>query len=112
MEHEKERGYIMNNKGLMILGTLGAILLGFIAPLIAYACKDNLQQQDRAIIASFLNFELSLLIICLVLNFVPAIGHLLSLAFWVVNIIYSLQAYTAAKTGSNFNAPSFYEFVK
>lgn len=102
----------MNNKNLMILGTLGAIFIGLFAPLIAYINKDKLQTPDRLIITAFLNFELSLLIICVVLNFIPLFGQIICAIMCVINIIYSIVAYNAAKTGNKFNPPYFYEFVK
>ena len=102
----------MNNKNLMIIGTLGAIIIGLFAPLIAYLNKEKLQNPERLIITAFLNFELSLVIIAVVLNFIPLFGQIICALIYVINIIYSVMAYNAAKMGNKFNPPYFYEFVK
>lgn len=101
----------MKNGGLMTFGTLGAILLGFIAPLIAYF-NSNLTPEEKTIITSLLNFEISLLLICIVINFIPIIGQIIGLLLGIVNIVYSIKAFIAAKNNKPFNAITVYQFVK
>ncbi len=102
----------MKNKGLMILGTLGAIIIGIFAPLIAWLCKDNLDGSEKPVIATMLNFEISLLIIGVILNFIPVLGRLLSFALVVTNIVYAIMAFVAAKDNKPLTPLSIYEFVK
>ena len=102
----------MKNTGLMTFGTLGAILLCFIAPLVAWLNKDKLAPEENAVITSLFNFEISLFIVCFLLNFIPLVGQLASLALWVVNIAFCIMAYIAAKDNKPFKAFTFYQFIK
>ena len=102
----------MKNSGLMAFGTLGAILLGFIAPLIVWLNKDKLTPEERAIAASFFNFEISLLLVCIVINFIPVIGQIIGFVLGIVNIVYAVMAFIAVKNNKPFNALNIYEFVK
>ena len=102
----------MKNSGLMTFGTLGAILLGFIAPLVAWLNKDKLSPEENAIITSLFNFEISLFIVCVVANFIPFVGQLLCLVLGVVNIVYAILAFVAAKDNKPFKALTIYEFIK
>lgn len=102
----------MKNKGLMIFGTLGAILLGFIPPLVAWLLKDKLAEDEKGIIATLLNFELSLLIVCIIVSFIPVLGQLLCIAANVLNIVYAVMAFLAAKDNKPLKPLTIYEFVK
>ena len=102
----------MKNKGLMILGTLGAIILGIFAPLIAWLCKDKLDGGERSVIATMLNFEISLLIVCIILSFVPVVGRLVCFVLSIVNIVYAIMAFMAAKDNKPLTPLTIYEFVK
>lgn len=102
----------MKNDGLMMFGTLGVIILGFIAPLIVWLSKENLTPDERSIMAALFNFEISLLIVCVVINLIPLLGQLIFLILYVVNIIYALKAFAAVREHKPFAAPTVYEFVK
>lgn len=102
----------MKNKGLMILGTLGIIILGIFAPLIVWLCKDRLEGDEKAIIATVFNFEISFLIIGIIANFIPVLGRLICLVLWIANIVYAIMAYTAAKEHKPLTPISIYEFIK
>ena len=102
----------MKNTGLMIVGTLGAIFIGFFAPLIAYLLKDNLNENERGIIATMLNFELSLLIVCVILSFIPILGHIACALLWVGNLIYAIMAFVAAKDNTQLKPIALCQFVK
>ena len=102
----------MKNNGLMILGTLGVILLGIFAPLIAWLCKDKLEENEKKIIATVFNFEISILIIYLIARFLPFIsGHIYS-AFYIANIVYGIMAFIAAKENKPLTSLTIYEFIK
>ena len=102
----------MKNKGLMMLGTLGSIILGIVAPFIAWLCKDKLDNEEKTIINTMLNFEISLVIIGVVLNFIPVLGRLLSLVLVAANIVYAIMAYMAAKDNKALKPIAIYEFLK
>ena len=109
----------MKNSGLMTLGTLGAIILSIIAPLIAWLNKDQLTPEERSIIANLFNFELSLFVIfiplSIIVGFIPFLAFvslLLAPVAWIANIAYAIIAYQAANNNKPFNAFKIYEFVK
>lgn len=102
----------MKNKGLMILGTLGIILLGIFAPLIVWLCKDRLEGGEKSIIATVFNFEISVLIIYLIARFIPFIGGLICLALYIANIVYGVMSFIAAKENKPLTPLTIYEFVK
>ncbi len=103
----------MKNPGLVLFGTLGAILIGVFAPLIVYFVdKGDLEPHERAAVTALLNFEISLFIVCIIINFIPLIGKLLTLALCVLSIVYSVLAFIAAKENKPFKAPTVYPFLK
>ena len=103
----------MKNTGLMIFGTLGAILLGFIPPLIVWCLsKEKLETGEKEVIKTILNFEISLLIVCLVASLIPFIGKLIVSVCSILNIVYAIMAYLAANDNKPLKPLTFYEFVK
>ena len=102
----------MKNDGLMMFGTLGVIILGFIAPLIVWLNKDNLSPDEKSITAALFNFEISLFIVCIVVNLIPFIGQLIGLILYVVNIVYGIKAFISVREHKPFNAPTIYAFIK
>lgn len=103
----------MKNEGLVILGTLGCIILGILASIIAYFVgKDKFTPQERDVVATLFNFNISLFIICILINFIPIIGQLLTLVIFVISIVYAILAYIAAKENKPFKAFTIYQFVK
>ena len=102
----------MKNDGLMIFGALGAIILGFIAPLIVWLSKENLTPDERSIMSALFNFEISLFLVCIIINLIPLLGQLVCLVLWVLNLVYELKAFTSVREHKPFTAPKFYEFVK
>ncbi len=102
----------MNNKGLMILGTLGVIFLGILAPLIVWLCKDRLEGGERSIIATVFNFEISLIIIVMIARVIPAVGDAICMILYIVNIIYGVMAFIAFNEKKTLTPASIYEFIK
>ena len=102
----------MNNKGLMFLGTLGAILLGILAPLIVWLSKDRLSPNEKSIIAAVFNFEISILIIYLIARFILIIGGLICVVIYFTNIVYGIMAFIAAKEDKQLTPLTIYEFIK
>ncbi len=102
----------MKNDGLLMFGALGAIILGFIAPLIVWLNKDNLTPDEKSITAALFNFEISLFIVCILINLIPLLGQLVCLVLWVVNVIYALKAFICVREHKPFNAPTIYTFIR
>ena len=102
----------MKNKGLMILGTLGVIFLGILAPLIVWLCKDRLEGGEKSIIATVFNFEISILIIGVIAKFIPFAGSLVCTVLYIANIVYGIMAFIAAKDNKPLTPASIYEFIK
>lgn len=98
----------MNEKNWILIGTLGAIILGVIATGVAWVMGlSAMQGHTKEVIRRFFNFEITLFILAII----PIIGQLLLPIIIIVNIIYAIKAYNAATTGIEFSAPAF-EIVK
>ena len=94
----------MNEKTTVLLGILGALLLGVIATAVAWILgKDTLQPHSREVMRRFLNLEITLLIIGLVPVFTPLVV--------IANIIFVVLAFMAVNNGNEFKAPAF-NFIK
>ena len=112
MEELIKKVVYMKNDGLMLVGTLGAISLAFLPPLIVWLrCKEKLTSEEMSIIVEFLNFEISFFIVCIIATLIPFLWHIGPI-LCVVNIAYSIMAFIAAKENKPFAAPKFYQFVK
>lgn len=97
----------MNEKTLVILGTLGCILLGVVGSLIAWlAGGSDLTGNSRAIIRQVFNFQLSLLVVGLIIVWIPVI-NLLSFVLSIVGTVYVIKAFIAYNNNTEFKAPSF-----
>ena len=102
----------MDKKMLILFGTLLAIVLGIIGSIIAWvAGGQELQGNEREAIRQMFNYEITFLILSVLLGWIPLIGQLLFLGLWVANIVFAIQAYNAASKNTEVNIPSF-NFVK
>ncbi len=102
----------MNEKTLGIIGTLGCIVLGIIASLIAWFCGGKeLQTPTKEVIRQMFNLELTLTIVGAILFFIPLVGQLICVVLNLVSIIYAIMAFIALNNNKEFKAPSF-EFIK
>lgn len=93
---------------------IGGIVIGFVAPLVGYfVLRDRgpfIKEHTRVA----LNFQLTVLIgyiVGTVLS-VVGIGVLLSLAVWVLSIVFSILAALAANRGQYYRYPLSIEFIK
>ena len=101
----------MDEKASVLLGTLGTIVLGIIGSLIAwFAGNASLQGNNREIVRQMLNFEISLLIVGL-LSLIPYVGLIVGPVVFIMNLIFAIKSFMAAKNNAAFSAPG-YEFVK
>ena len=88
------------NRNILVLTTISSAFLGFIVPLILwFVHKEYLNEIENKYLTNLLNFELTLLIIGLILtviNIVPILGQLISglgyLIIWLINIIIIIKA--------------------
>ncbi|MBR6098482.1 DUF4870 domain-containing protein [bacterium] len=104
----------MDEKTLVIIGTIVSIFLGLIASLIAWFCggRDLQPGASREAIRLMFNFEICCFILIIALGWIPILGQLLILALWIANIIFAIKAYNAAtKNEEGFKIPC-YEFIK
>lgn len=94
----------MNEKTTILLGILGALLLGVIATAIAWVLgKDTLQPSSKEVMRRFLNLEITLLIIGLIPFLTPFVV--------IANVIFVIMAFMAVNNGTEFKKIGF-EFIK
>jgi uncharacterized protein len=93
---------------------VGGIVLGFIAPLVAYLVLRERGPFIREHAAAALNFQLTLLIAYVVgwVLSIVFIGVLLLLAAWVVSIVFAIVASLAANRGEYYRYPATITFVQ
>lgn len=97
----------MNEKTLVLLGTLGCILLGVLATLIAWFCGGkDLTGNAKEILKKVFNFQLSLTLVGVVVGLIPII-NLILLVFSLIGTVYVIKAFIAYNKNSQFDAPSF-----
>lgn len=83
----------MNEKNLMILGTLGGIIA--IGSIIAWFIGGNkLQGNNRETLATMFNWEICLFVLGIILNFIPVAGQILSVVAGLINIVIAVKAFT------------------
>ena len=83
----------MNEKTLTLIGTLGGIIA--ILPLLAWFLGgNNLQGNNRETLKTMVNLEICLIFCCIVLSFIPFVGHIVSVVIFLANIALSIKAYT------------------
>ena len=102
----------MNEKNLVILATLGTIILGIIASLIAwFVGGKDLQSHNKEILRQLLNFQITIAIVGFLVNLIPFVGQFIFLVIFVVSIVYAVKGFNASNKNTEFKAPSF-EIVK
>ena len=104
-----------SEKTLVLLITILSIITGFIAPLVLWIFKKNeLSDFSKNFVRKLLNFELTLLCVCIIF-LIPFIGPIISViggpAVWIINIIYCIIAAIAVSDSKEANLPS-YKFIK
>ncbi|HIU92726.1 MAG TPA: DUF4870 domain-containing protein [Candidatus Limenecus avicola] len=104
----------MSDEKLCIgVSTLGAILLGFIAPLIIYLTKkEQLTEPAKSLVIGALNFEITLAIVSIIVSLIPFIGLLFVLLIALFNCIILIIAFVAGNKGNEYKFPLTYNFVK
>lgn len=102
----------MNEKTIGFIGTLGCILFGAIASLVAWFCGGkDLQTNTKEVVRQMFNFEITLFIVGILLNLIPILGQLTLFVLWLYSIVLSIKAYQAINNNTAFKAPSF-ELIK
>lgn len=105
----KKRGLnFMDQKTLVLIGTILTIIFGVLASLVAwFAGGKNLQGAPREAIRQMFNFELTYLILAIVLGWIPLLGQLLVLILWIAGIVFAIKAFKAADSNSELKIPCF-----
>lgn len=99
-------------KLLIALSGLGAIL-GFVLPLVAYVLKkDSFSEYTKKYLTDVLNFEIIILIISIILAFIPILGWIASLGLCLFNLIVVLRAFIAAQEGKEYDFVIKYQIIK
>lgn len=97
-----------------MLGHLGGIVLGFLAPLIVMLTKGNESPYTRRQAVEALNFQITLIIgwvVAIVLSFV-LIGLILFPILWIGDIVFCIIAGIAANKGEDYKYPFTLRLVK
>ncbi len=98
----------MDQKTLVIIGTILTIILGVLASLIAwFAGGQKLEGSAREAIRQMFNFELTYLILAIVLGWIPLLGQLLILILWIANIVFAIKAFQAGTKNTDLKIPCF-----
>jgi len=98
----------MDQKTLVLVGTILTIIFGLLASLVAwFAGGKNLEGPARDAIRQMFNFELTFLIVAIVLGWIPLLGQLLCLILWILNIVFGIKAFNAANSGVEVKVPCF-----
>lgn len=96
----------MDQKTLVLIGTILTIIFGLLASLIAwFAGGKNLEGPARDAIRQMFNYELTFVIVAIVLGWIPLLGQLLVLILWIVGIVFSIKAFNAANSGTTVKVP-------
>jgi len=102
----------MDGKTWATIATLGSIIFGVLAPLLAwFAGGSTLQGNEKEIVRQILNFEFLIFIICFIAGWIPLINLLVWLIAWIATIVYAVKGYTSIGKNEPFKAPG-YEFMK
>ena len=102
----------MDKKTLVLIGTILTIIFGLLASLVAwFAGGKELEGSAKEAIRQMFNFELTYLILAIVLGWVPILGQLLVLGLWIANIVFAIKAFNAANKDEEVKVPAF-DFIK
>ena len=102
----------MDEKTLVIVGTLLAIILGVIAPLVAWFCGGKeLQGDSKEAIRQMFNWGITFAIVFTIVMMIPLIGQLIGFVLMVLNIVYAIRAFNFATKGGSLNIPAI-DFIK
>lgn len=98
----------MDKKTLILIGTILTIIFGLLAALVAwFAGGKELEGSAKEAIRQMFNFELTYLILAIVLGWVPVLGQLLVLGLWIANIVFAIKAFNAANKDEEVKVPAF-----
>lgn len=109
-----------NNRNILVLTTLSCAFLGFIIPLILwFIYKENLNEEQKKYLTTLLNFELTVLLIGLllsVINIIPILGTIISVigsfVLFITNIVIIIGATIKLTKEETPNFPFVIELLK
>ncbi|MBR2069577.1 MAG: DUF4870 domain-containing protein [Candidatus Gastranaerophilales bacterium] len=94
-----------DEKGFLMLSSLGAIL-GIVIPLIMWALKkDNFSDYAKNFLTDMLNFEIVVLIAYIVGGIIPFIGWLFCIVLFFVNLVTALRCFSATQNRAEYSFP-------
>ncbi len=104
------------DKTIVILTLVLAIFLGFLAPLIVMLFfKEKLSENSFSIVKTLLNFELMLLLFCIIFM-IPIVGWLIATigapVVAIINLIFPIMALVAVINQQAVKFPVLFKFVK
>lgn len=98
----------MDQKTLVLVGTILTLIFGLLASLVAwFAGGKELEGASKEAIRQMFNFELTYLILALVLGWIPIIGLLVCLGLWIANIVFAIKAFNAGTKDGEVKIPAF-----
>ncbi len=109
-----------NSKNTLVLTTVSCIFFGFIVPLIVWLVnKDAMEEAPKKYLTHLLNFQLTLLIVGVLLgvvNIIPILGQLISFIgvpiLWICNIILMIVAAIKLSNNEAYKFPLTIELIK
>ena len=109
-----------NSKNTLILTAIGSIFLGFLVPLIVwFVNKDSMQEEPKKYLTHLLNFELTLLIVGVILvavKIIPILGGLICAIgcpiLWIANIAFMIIAAVKLSNNEQYKFPFVLELIK
>ncbi len=102
----------LNEKNLLSLATLGAIV-GFIIPLIVWAWKkDEVSAYGRRFLTATVNFELTMLIVYFIAGLIPLLNGLLVSVIFIFNLVVCIIAFSAASNHKEYKFPISFNLLK
>ena len=99
-------------KTFLTIASLGAIV-GIVLPLIMWALKkDSFSEYTKNFLASVVNFELVMLIICIGIGLIPFARNIVSLVIFIFNLIVALKAFSAVQEKKEYAFPINVQIIK
>ena len=103
-----QKSYIEKLQITYILG----IFFGIISTVVLFfTSHETISDNAKNELKRYLNFEICIAIITILLNFIPLLGQLACLALWILNLMVSINANKAVASNSIPQYPFTYNFI-
>lgn len=101
-----------NEKGILSLQVILAIIFAWIPPLIVWLTQKDFSPEGKDFVVRTLNFEIILFLISVLINFIPILGLLINVGVFVFNLIVCIQASQAVNSGRPYRFPIDLQLIK